>query len=100
MGFLGGIGPGLKVALKIRSIGKSGLDIVLVGLARADDAGVFPDRNSPPLPGFFHARDGLVDERADLRQGLAAPVAQFLDSLVDELGGGFAGGFLHRQSVF
>src|SRR5581483_9644181 len=55
--------------------------------AGADDPVVRPHRNAAPLPLLEHVGNGLHDQRADLGQHVAAPVAELLDSPIDELRG-------------
>src|SRR5215467_12156710 len=71
-----------------RSLGKCHLDSVLVGLSGTDDAAVRPDgragiRGFHPLPLFDDLGICLVDDFAYLRERLRAPVAQFLELLVN-----------------
>ena len=69
-----------------RALGEGQLHGGLVGLAGADDSGVRPHRNSP-LPLLDHLGVGLLDERPDAGERLAAPAAELLDACVDEFGG-------------
>ena len=62
---------------------------LFVGLARADDAVVGPDGDAPPFPLFPDRGVGFVDEPADLREGLAAPVPELPDAPGDVRGGAF-----------
>src|SRR5690606_34982964 len=65
---------------------EGGLHRRLVGLAGADDlAGVVPDGDASPLPLFDNVRVGFVDERPDAGEGLATPVVEVGDALVDEV---------------
>src|SRR6185437_404919 len=74
--------------LQRSSFGKRQLDHVLVRLSGAHDAAVGEDRCSwarrfCPLPLFHDLRVCLVNDCAHLRERLRAPVAKFLDPLVD-----------------
>src|SRR5581483_4561713 len=51
----------------------------LVRLARAEDAVVRPHWRPPPLPLLDHVRVGGLDERADPRERLPAPVVELAD---------------------
>src|SRR5262249_39896016 len=64
----------------------SHLDDALVGLAGAEDAVVLPDRNAAPLPLLDDSGIGFLDEGANAGERLAAPVAELLDSCVDQAG--------------
>src|SRR5262245_8348137 len=64
--------------------GEGHLHDMLVGLARADQSIVRPDRNSP-LPLLDDFGIGFFDQRTEPAQHLAPPVAQLLDSRVDQL---------------
>ncbi len=66
-----------------RALGKRHLHDGLVGLAGADDAVVLPHGNAAPFPFLDDLRIGLLDQRADPLQRLAAPVAELLDPAVD-----------------
>ena len=68
--------------------GEGELHHVSVGLPRADDAVMLPNRHPAPLPGLDHLRSGALDERPDVGQRGASPVTQLFDPGVDELGGG------------
>jgi hypothetical protein len=70
---------------------KGQLDVILVRLPGADDAGVRKDGRARigrfgPLPLFDDFWVGRVDEGADFGEDLAAPVGEVFDLLVD--GGG------------
>ncbi len=88
-----------------RAFGKGQLDLGLVGLAGAEDAIVRPDRNAP-LPLLDHRRVGLLEERADMGERLAAPIVQGLDLFINQFGRRFgfravlrlALGFPHEDS--
>jgi hypothetical protein len=73
--------------------GEGQLDHLLVGLSRADDPGVRPHGRAHGLAGLDplalldDVRVRLVDDAADLRQGLGAPAPQRPDLLVDETRG-------------
>ena len=77
----GGVGQGGPV-------GEGEFDDVFVGLPGAYDAVVGPDGRSAPLPLFDDLRVGLVDDGANMCEGLAAPVCELMDLRVDEGGGG------------
>src|SRR5690606_34682513 len=63
------------------------LDDRPVGLARADDAGMFPNTHAAPLPGLDHVRIGLFYQCPQPEQHFAAPVTKRCDSFVDQLRG-------------
>src|SRR5947209_15376564 len=77
-----------------------------VRLAGADDAVMLPHRNAAPLPFLDDFGIGLLDEAADVRQRLAAPIAELLDPSIDQLrrrGGCFRwcrAGFGHWSILF
>src|SRR5688500_6513302 len=68
-----------------RALGEGELDDLLVGLPRADDTVVRPDRCAHPLPLLHDVRDCVVDELAHSAEGCPAPVPELGDSLRDEL---------------
>src|SRR3954468_19927339 len=69
-----------------RALEEGQLDEVLVRLARADDAGMRPDRRAHPLPFLDHVRVGFFDQRAHSGERLPAPVREFGDSFRDQRG--------------
>src|SRR3989441_13294756 len=71
--------------LQRRALGEGKLHDVLVGFASADDAVVQPNRSAHPLPLRDDVRVRFLDERAHSAEGVPAPVAEFGDSLRDEL---------------
>src|SRR6185295_2642120 len=71
--------------LQRRALGEGELHDLLVGLARADDAVVRPDRSAHPLPLLDDVRVCLLDEIAHSAERLPAPIPEFGDSLGDEL---------------
>jgi hypothetical protein len=73
--------------LERSALGEGELHGALVGLAGADHSIVIPNRNAPPFPLLDHLRDSLFDQRADMGERLAPPIAQFLDPCVDQPGG-------------
>src|SRR5262249_52585985 len=73
--------------LESRPLGEGHLHDTFVSLARADQTVVRPHRNSSPLPLLDDFRIGLLDQATEPAQHLAPPVAQLLDSCIDELGG-------------
>ena len=87
--------PGIRQG---RALGEGQLHRCLVGLAGAENAGMFPHRHAAPLPRLFHLGIGFADDCPHPCQCLAAPVVQGGDAGVDLLGGGlvFAHAFLAR----
>src|SRR4051794_29738212 len=71
--------------LQRRALGEGRLHDALVGLAGADDAAVRPHRDPAPFPVLDRRGVGLFDQRADLGERLATPVAELGDPRVDEL---------------
>src|ERR1700691_347152 len=71
--------------LQSRTFGEGQLHDALVGLARADHSVVVPHRNPSPLPFLDDVRNGSLDKAAERAEHLAPPVAELLDSAVDEL---------------
>src|SRR5215470_564652 len=63
---------------------KRQLHHALIGLARAYQSVVRPDRDAPPLPFLDDSGVGVLDQGADPGKCLAAPVTQFLDPRVDQ----------------
>ncbi len=78
----GGVGQG-------GAVGEGEFDDFFVGFSGADDAVVGPDGSPTPLPLFDDLGVGLVDDGADVCEGLAAPVCELIDLCVDEGGCGF-----------
>src|SRR5262245_18745812 len=77
--------------LQRRPLGKGQLHNVLVGFAGADDAVVRPSRGArvgwlDPLPFLDDIRVCFLDEHAYSAESLPAPVAEFGDSLRNQLG--------------
>src|SRR6188768_1351123 len=68
-----------------RALREGHLHDLLVGLPGADDAVVLPDGSAPPLPLLDDLGIGLLDEGTEPAEHLAPPVAQLLDSRVDQL---------------
>jgi len=86
--------------LQRRALGEGHFDYVLVGLSRADDAAVGPDRNARrcrlgPLPLFDDLRVGRMDDFANSGEHLPAPVPEFLDLRIDLSRGSF-----HRDAPY
>ena len=76
--------------LQGRALGEGKLHDTLVGFAGADDAVVRPNRGAgfgwfDPLPLLDYVRVCLLDEFAHSVEGFPAPVAEFGDSIRDEL---------------
>ncbi len=76
--------------LQRRALGKSKLYDTLVGFPSADHAVVRPDRRAgfgwfDPLPLLDDVRVCCLNELAHSAEGFPAPVAEFGDSLRDEL---------------
>src|SRR5581483_5346389 len=67
------------------AFGEGHLHDVLVGLARADDSVVRPHRNASPLPLLDDFGIGFLHKGTEPAEHLAPPVAELLDSLVDQL---------------
>src|SRR5262245_51445566 len=65
--------------------GKGHLHDVLVCLTSADDSGVRPHRHPSPLPLLDHFSVALLDEISHLGKHLASPIAQLLESRIDQL---------------
>src|SRR5262249_35547674 len=65
--------------------GKGHLHDVLVRLACADQSVVRPHRNALPLPLLGDLGIGFLDQRTEPAEHLAPPVAELLDSRVDQL---------------
>src|SRR5262245_26771960 len=84
----------LRIAQR-RALGERELHDALVGLAGAYDAVVRPDRSAHPFPLLDDLRIRVVNELAHPAESLPAPVSEFPDSLVDQLGG-----VLRRKSLF
>src|SRR5689334_2503509 len=83
--------------LELGALGEGELDDGLVGFAGADDPAIGPDGNAAPLPLLHDLGIRGLDELSDMRERLAAPIAEFGDPRADKLGGRLgAGGFLHR----
>src|SRR5262249_12091006 len=76
---------------QLGAFGERDLDDAFVGFAGADHAVVIPRWHASPLPLFGHAGIGLFDQGANLREGLAAPVAKLVDPRVDQLRRRFLG---------
>src|SRR5215213_2965544 len=85
----------IRGVLQRGALGEGQLHLVLVALAGADDPVVRPDRVAP-FPLLDDLGVGLLDQAADAGEGLAAPVAELRDPLVDQLGGT---GVVHRTSL-
>src|SRR4029077_18302581 len=73
----------LRRILQRRPFGEGHLYDALVRLAGADNAAVRPHRDIP-LPLLDDPGVGLLDQGAQPAEHLAAPVAQLLDSRVDQ----------------
>src|SRR6516225_4309779 len=71
--------------LQSRPFGEGHLHDVLVGLACADQSVVRPHRNPSPLPLFDDFGIGFFDQGTQPAEHLAPPVAELLDSRVDQL---------------
>src|SRR5215470_12029784 len=71
--------------LQSRAFGEGHLHDGLVGLACADQSVVRPHRNPSPLPLFDDFGIGFFDQGAQPAEHLAPPVAELLDSRVDQL---------------
>src|SRR5215813_6006110 len=71
--------------LQSRPFGEGHLHDVLVSLARADQSVVRPHRNASPLPLLDDFGIGLLDQGTQPAERLAPPVAELLDSRVDQL---------------
>lgn len=71
--------------LQRRTLGEGELHDLLVGLARAEDAVVRPDRCAHPLPLLDDVRVGFLDELAHHAKGFPPPVTEFGDFFRDEL---------------
>src|SRR5262249_27898346 len=75
------------------ALGECEFHLVLVGLARADDAAVRPHWNPRRIGGLspFHLLDhigvGLLDHYSDPSEHVAAPIVQLLDSRIDLMRG-------------
>src|SRR5262245_14894935 len=70
--------------LQRRALEEGQLHDVLVGLARADDAVVRPNRRAHPLQLLDDVRVCFLDERPHSAEDLPAPVPEFGDPLRDE----------------
>src|ERR1043166_1770122 len=70
--------------LQRRSLGEGHFHHVLVGLAGADYSVVRPHRHPAPLPLLDDVGIGFLDQRAQPAERLVAPVAQLLDSRVNQ----------------
>src|SRR5262245_34734520 len=68
-----------------RAFGEGHLHHALVGLACADQSVVRPHRNPSPLPLLDDVGIGFLDQGTEPAEHVAAPVAQLLDSRVDQL---------------
>src|SRR5215471_1643418 len=76
--------------LQSRPICERHLHDALVGLAGADHSVVVPHGDASPLPLLDDFGIGFLDQGAESAERLAAPVAELLDSRVDQLGRRFA----------
>src|SRR3954453_13845018 len=76
--------------LQSRPFGKGHLPPVLVSLACADQSVVRPDRYPSPFPFLDDFGIGLLDQGTESAEHLAPPIAQLLDSRVDQLRRRFA----------
>ena len=77
-----------------RALREGQLDHRLVAFAGAEDAVMRPDRNAAPFPFLDHIGIGFPDQRANMGERFAAPVAEFRNALVDQCGGN--GSVVHR----
>src|SRR5262245_5386447 len=59
-----------------RALGERQLDEVLVALTGADHPAVLPHRHAPPLPGLLDLGIDLVDQRTEVSERVAPPVAE------------------------
>src|ERR1700722_4399383 len=81
---------------KACALSKGQFYLVLVSVAHADYPVVRPTRTTHPLPFLNDLGIRLVYDFAHFREGLSAPVPQFLDLRVDDCRGRFRrDGFLH-----
>src|SRR6185436_10753555 len=71
--------------LQSRPFGEGHLHDVLVGLASADQSVVRPHRDPSPLPLLDDFGIGFLDQGTEPAEHLAPPVAELLDSRVDQL---------------
>lgn len=65
-------------------MGKGHLDHIFVGLAGADNAGMFPNRHAAPFPFFDYLGHRLFYQCANFRKLCTTPVTQLFDPLVDQ----------------
>src|SRR5271166_765819 len=77
------------------SASKGELHDLLVRFPGADDAVMGEDGGAHPLPLFLDMGVGIMDELAEMRKSLPAPVSKLLDLLIDECRGRF-----HRDRPF
>ena len=68
---------------ELRSVGKGQLHLVLVGVGDRDHSVAGPHRAAHPLPFLDDLAVGRKNALADAGEGLAAPVGEFCDQLVD-----------------
>src|SRR5207249_1940531 len=71
--------------LQSRPFGEGHLHDILVRLTRADQSVVRPDRNTSPLPLLDDFGIGCLDQGTEPAEHLPPPVAELLDSRVDQL---------------
>src|SRR4029077_14898827 len=76
--------------LQSSPLGEGHLHDTLVSLAGADQSIVRPHRNPSPFPLLDHIRISLLDQGAAPADHLSPPVAELLDSRIDQLRGRLA----------